>query len=248
MNCARLKRPRIFNRPCSWHCQAFFLSLSLLLLLHFLNKCISLQSAWTCFISFNFTMRLWDRYYAPHFTDDNTEARKHEVGATELGCNLSCPLLNSVFMYHNPSLDFLSYSLSQKRGVFSLFLLKDTRSTDWTRGSRGRSPGTACTGHTCGRGLHVGACVHVPLKWGTGLEDGDKGGREKRPEGGSGHPQTPCTCICFCVLLSSRILFPQIECPLLPQGLYTSIPSVKVLSSLESNDIKSNVTDSRMLL
>lgn len=121
MNCARLKRPRIFNHPCSWHRQAFFLSLSLLLLPHFLNKFISLQSAWTCFISFNFTMRLWDRYYAPHFTDDNTEARKHEVGATELGCNLSCPLLNSVFMYHNPSLDFLSYSLSQKTGVFPSF-------------------------------------------------------------------------------------------------------------------------------
>ena len=184
MNCARLKRPRIFNRSCSWHRQAFFLSLSLLLLLHFLNKCISLQSAWTCFISFNFTMRLWDRYYAPHFTDDNTEARKHEVGATELGCNLSCPLLNSVFMYHNPSLDFLSYSLSQKRGVFSLFLLKNTRSTDWTGGSRGRSPGTACTVHTCGRGLHVGACVHLcllseALAWKMVTKEGEKRGQKE---------------------------------------------------------------------
>ena len=108
-------------------------------------------------------MKLWDRYYPPHFTDDNIEAREHEIGATTLGCNPSCPLLNSVFMYHNPSLDFLSYSLSQKKGVFSLFLFKDTGGTGWTRGSRGRSPGTACTVHTCGRGLHVGGCVHLCL-------------------------------------------------------------------------------------
>lgn len=32
-----------------------------------------------------------------------------------------------------------------------------------TRGSRGRSPETACTVHTYGRGLHVGACVYLCL-------------------------------------------------------------------------------------
>ena len=93
MNCARLKRPRTFNCPCSWRCLELFIFLLLFFFFFFFYRFISLQSAWTCFISFNFTMRLWDRYYVPHFTDDNTEARKHEVGSTKPGCNLSCPLL-----------------------------------------------------------------------------------------------------------------------------------------------------------
>lgn len=193
-------------------------------------------------------MKLWDRYYAPHFTDDNTEAREHEIGATTLVCNLSCPLLNSVFMYQpKPRLSLLQ-PLPEEGRVFPLSVQGYWR--HWlNKREQGKEPWNCLYCSHLWEGTPRGSlCVPVPLKWGTGLEDGDKGGREKRPEGCSGHPQTPCTCICFCVLLSSRILFPQIECPFLPQGLYTSIPSVKVLSSLESNDIKSNVTDSRMLL